>query len=809
MKKTAQLAIACLLLAGLLLQGCGAVNTLFGAATPTATVTPTETLPPPTPTSTVTPTPEPTATPAPSARIAGAETALFDGDWNSAIEQFQAGYDNSSDPEVRAEALIGLARAYTGRGDLSLALEYYRQLLEAYPASERVPDAYFLMARIYDDLARYTEAASAYQEYLARHQGPIDHYVLEWRGDSLANSGDYAAALNEYQAALNVHPVEDPVPLQIKVARAAAIVGDTPTAIVMYTDIYSRAESDSTKAELDYLLGQAYMSQGGVIEGLAAYQDAIDNFPATSSAYLSLLELVNNGYVVSELSRGLVDYYAGEYGLAIAAFDRYLGAEPTDPATATYYRGQALASMADIYGAIDMYDAVIANYPESPLWDNAYEQKAYYQWTALEDYPAAAQTLLDFAAQAPWHMRAGEFLFDAGRVYERSGELELAAVTWERVPVEYPNDPWGFKSIFLAGIARYRVGNYAPAGITFEKAAEFATTLGERSAAQFWTAKTYQALGMNEEARAGWELTAATDPTGYYSERARDILAGLQPFTPPEAFDFGIDRQAERQEAEAWLRSTFTYPEGTDFSGLGLLAQDGRYLRGAELWRLGLYVQARDEFENLRLAYENDPQSTYRLANYFAEIGLYRSSIMAARRVLTLAGLDDAGTFNAPVYFNHLRFAPYYSELVFAAAEDSGVHPLILFSMIRQESLFEGFAFSSAGASGLMQFMPATGQDQANRLGWPENYNQQDLLRPIVSITFGADYLATLRGYFEGDIYAALAGYNGGPGNSTAWQSLSNGDPDLFLEIVRFEETHNYITNISELFAIYRRLYTR
>ena len=40
--------------------------------------------------------------------------------------------------------------------------------------------------------------------------------------------------------------------------------------------------------------------------------------------------------------------------------------------------------------------------------------------------------------------------------------------------------------------------------------------------------------------------------------------------------------------------------------------------------------------------------------------------------------------------------------------------------MIRQESLFEGFVRSSAGATGLMQIIPATGEGIAADLGWPE-----------------------------------------------------------------------------------------
>jgi soluble lytic murein transglycosylase len=76
-----------------------------------------------------------------------------------------------------------------------------------------------------------------------------------------------------------------------------------------------------------------------------------------------------------------------------------------------------------------------------------------------------------------------------------------------------------------------------------------------------------------------------------------------------------------------------------------------------------------------------------------------------------------------------------------------------------------------------------------------------------VSIAFGTHYLANNRNALDGDLYAALAAYNGGPGNSVQWKALSGNDPDLFLESVRFEETRNYIRSIYEIYSIYKRLY--
>jgi len=307
-----------------------------------------------------------------------------------------------------------------------------------------------------------------------------------------------------------------------------------------------------------------------------------------------------------------------------------------------------------------------------------------------------------------------------------------------------------------------------------------------------------------------WREGQNRDPGGYYSERARELLIEQAPFTPSTSSNLTPDLEAERRDADSWVRLTFNLPPETDLSGLDVLASDGRVIRGTELWELGLYEDARLEFESLRSELESnrDAVGSYRLISYLLDFGLYRSAIFTARQVLTIAGLDEhTESMMAPPYFSHVRYGLYYSDLVLPDAQINGFDPLFIFSVMRQESLFEGFIQSGAGARGLMQIIPTTGGQIVSQLGWPINYDEKDLYRPDVSVTFGTHYLANNRKLLDGNLYAALAAYNGGPGNALEWKRLSGEDPDLFLETVRFEETRNYIRNIFEIYVIYKRLY--
>jgi soluble lytic murein transglycosylase len=296
--------------------------------------------------------------------------------------------------------------------------------------------------------------------------------------------------------------------------------------------------------------------------------------------------------------------------------------------------------------------------------------------------------------------------------------------------------------------------------------------------------------------------------TDYYSLRAQDMLFSRPAFDPSMAVNLTANLTAERAEADAWLRVTFNLPSGIDFGSPGALLTDARLTRGTEFWTLGLDAQAGIEFDALRTAIEQNPADCYRLAIYLLDLGLYYPAIVGIRQVLTLAGMNSqAQTLAAPAYFNHVRYGLYYQDLVLPNAQLAGFDPLLLFSVMRQESLYDKYIGSGQGALGLMQITPDTGQFIVDNLGWPPNYTAVDLFRPIISIGLGSNYLMKLYLRLNGELYPALAAYNAGQNAAPIWRDLSGPDPDLFVEVIRFEETRNYIRSIYENYAMYQLLY--
>ncbi|MDX1437388.1 MAG: tetratricopeptide repeat protein [Anaerolineales bacterium] len=707
---------------------------------PTLTL-PTATLPPPA-----------TATPPPEAETLNSEgkRALFNGDWQTSREEFRSELAANPPPDAQAESLLGIGRTFASEGDQPNALQTLRAVTVEHAGTPEEAEAYFALGQVLDSLQRYAEAAEAYQQYLTLRPRIIDAYVYEKIGDSLQNSGDLEGALAAYQNSLAGQPTGGAESLEIKIAQLYASIGDLQTAILQYQAIAAKTNSDFVKAQMDYLTGIGYRLSEQPDESIAAFQHAVDNYPQAYSAYLSLVELVELGIPVSELDRGIIDYYAGQYGVAVAAFDRYLASgQGASEGTALYYKGLSLRELGEFESALEAWDALIFDHPTSPEWSDALDAKAFTLWAWLERHSDAAQLLFDFAAEYSDHPRAPEFIFDAARIFERNGDLQKASSLWDELAVSYPDSDLAYRGLFLAGITRYRLGQHSDARVTFERTLGLAKTPDESAASNLWLGKSEEILGEPVAARAAWERASIADPTGYYSERARDLLLERHPFQPPSGYDTGIDWEVERDLAEEWLRQTYNLPPETDLTGPGPLASDPRFIRGTEFWNLGLYEEARAEFEDLRKAFSLDPESQYRLANYFVEIGLYRSAVYSSRTVLDLAGMTDATTLTAPRYFNYIRFGTYYSDLVTSAANTYSFHPLFLYSVMRQESLYEGFISSSAGARGLMQIIPSTGQYIRDLIGWPDSYSSEDLYRPNVSILFGADHLDELSTRFD------------------------------------------------------------
>jgi soluble lytic murein transglycosylase-like protein len=123
-------------------------------------------------------------------------------------------------------------------------------------------------------------------------------------------------------------------------------------------------------------------------------------------------------------------------------------------------------------------------------------------------------------------------------------------------------------------------------------------------------------------------------------------------------------------------------------------------------------------------------------------------------------------------------------NFIVESGKRNSVDPLLLYSIMHQESSFKPRAISYKGARGLMQLMPPT----AIRFG------VSNIWDPKQNIEGGARYMRFLLDMFSGDVRLALAGYNAGEG-----AVLKYG-----YQIPPYSETREYVRRIGARYSMIR-----
>lgn len=134
----------------------------------------------------------------------------------------------------------------------------------------------------------------------------------------------------------------------------------------------------------------------------------------------------------------------------------------------------------------------------------------------------------------------------------------------------------------------------------------------------------------------------------------------------------------------------------------------------------------------------------------------------------------------------------------------------LVHALIRQESRYDMEAVSSAGALGLMQLMPGTAKETAQKAGLRHEKSWLTQ-QPGHNIELGTLYLQRLLNKYNGNYAMALAAYNAGPSRVDRW-IVELGDPRTgkislvnWIEMIPIYETRNYVQRVLEGVYVYRQ----
>ncbi|HAR41147.1 MAG TPA: hypothetical protein DCS07_00685 [Bdellovibrionales bacterium] len=135
-------------------------------------------------------------------------------------------------------------------------------------------------------------------------------------------------------------------------------------------------------------------------------------------------------------------------------------------------------------------------------------------------------------------------------------------------------------------------------------------------------------------------------------------------------------------------------------------------------------------------------------------------------------------------------------------SQNVGLDQFVLLSLVRQESAFNERARSTAGAVGLMQVMPSTARKF-------ERLRAGELYEPATNVRIGVKFFKGLLARYKGDTELALAAYNAGPHRVDGWtRRYPVSNRLLFLDLIPFRETRDYVSLIARNYFWYRSIYS-
>lgn len=210
--------------------------------------------------------------------------------------------------------------------------------------------------------------------------------------------------------------------------------------------------------------------------------------------------------------------------------------------------------------------------------------------------------------------------------------------------------------------------------------------------------------------------------------------------------------------------------------------------RAHELFQLGSHYSARREWHHTLHSLTSHQKHV--AAALAAEWGWHDRAIIT---IASAENYDDLET----------RFPVPFREEMQQFSTMRKLDIAWLYALTRAESAFMEEVRSPAGALGLMQVMPATGQQTATRIGL-KNYQSAQLLQAEKNVRIGTAYLRQMFDTFNRNMVLATASYNAGPANVRRWLPKHTCEEvDVWIEKIPFTETRKYVKRILFYSSVY------
>jgi soluble lytic murein transglycosylase len=318
---------------------------------------------------------------------------------------------------------------------------------------------------------------------------------------------------------------------------------------------------------------------------------------------------------------------------------------------------------------------------------------------------------------------------------------------------------------FAGNIALDRLNQPVNALAMYDRYARASRSLQVQTKGLYWAARAALAAGQIQTANAYFQRAAAY-PDLFYGQLALERL-GRSVNPPPAALPQYVTTAAQRT---AFYNNRLV-------QAVRMLGQQGRSNEQA------LFVQA------LGASLKTDTDR-YLALDLSQQISRPDLAVWTARQ--------------ARINGSSFYFRQAYPML---QASVSGELWSLAHGISRQESSFDPYAVSHAGARGMMQLMTGTAREQAGKMGI--DFDAYRLISdPSYNVLIGSSYFQRMLNIWDGSVPLAVASYNAGSGNVGKWVR-TYGDPrgqvDVlkWIEAIPYSETKGYVQRVIENSVVY------
>jgi soluble lytic murein transglycosylase len=678
---------------------------------------------------------------------------------------------------VSEEALIHLDRASEADAAMLRASEEYPELADY---------AVYLLADYHYSKARYSRAVALYQDVMEKYpRSSLAVQAAYHQGLALLASLSYLPAIDIFGKFLDDYPRSDLAPnAGIGLARALAAENQVDRAVLVYRDVWTR------------------------YAGTDADQEAEQ----------ALRELKTNGVPVNDFTtaelyeRGRNLFRLNQYDKTVDTFRTLLDREPSfaGRADVLFRTGVSLFYLAKRGDAAEVLEKMVRDYPTDPRTPEAlyWLGKSY---SKLGDWDRGALTFQKLLDRFPGSDWADDALFLTGNIYREADDIKKALHYYARLVDEYPDSTFADSAIWWRAWSSYTAGNYKKTEQTLQELVSRYPRSFLVNQARYWQGRASEKRGDLARAMGYYEKILEKGPYTYYGNRAAERKQQLEAAGMIGHADDSAEPEAHCVDvscAEDLLSAFETDdgpPEWTEETKQ-VLAADPSFRKTLELMQLDLKKEAAQELGTLQDAMPRKRGMVIGLSKAFFELGDYNRSLTLILRNYQRYLPAPAKGVTEDLWL--LAYPQGYWETILSYSRKYGQDPLFIAAVIRAESQFSPSALSPAGARGLMQVMPATGE-RAARLIKLKGFDRGKLFDADTAINIGTWYIGQLMKRFKNDPFLVAAAYNAGPEAVTAWIAKNGyqGGQEAFVEAIPFAETRGYVKKVLRNYAEYKRIY--